>query len=79
MVIFGSDAVQSLLIKQPERIQQLIFCEKNRQDEKLQTLIELAKQQQIKIAVNSRIELDRLVDQENHQGSSICHRQNAIL
>ncbi len=65
--VFGLHAVESLLTKQPQRVQQLVI-QKERQDQKILALIELAKQQKIKIQLVSRQELDHITNDAVHQG-----------
>lgn len=72
-IVFGLHAVLSLLTKQPERVVRLALLNE-RQDQKIQALIELAKQHSIKIELISRAALDQLTHQENHQGAvAFCH------
>ncbi len=66
-LIFGLHAVQALLTTQPERVLRLILL-KERHDQKIQAVIDLAEQNQIKVEYAPRHELDRLANQENHQG-----------
>lgn len=76
--IFGLHAVESLLIKQPERILQLSIL-KERHDQKMQALIDLAKQHKIKIELLSRHGLDQLVRDENHQGIvALCKKPKSL-
>lgn len=72
-LVFGLHAVNALLMKHPARLQ-VLYLLKERDDQKIQALIQLAKLHKIKIEFLSRNELDRLSDQENHQGViAICH------
>lgn len=66
-LVFGLHAVQSLLQSQPQRVVRLVIL-KQRQDQKIQTLIDLAEEHQIKVEFVPRNELDRIAKQENHQG-----------
>ncbi|MDR3478933.1 MAG: 23S rRNA (guanosine(2251)-2'-O)-methyltransferase RlmB [Gammaproteobacteria bacterium] len=74
LFIFGLHAVESLLAKQPERVIQL-YVQKERQDQKIQAVIELAESERIPIAEASRHELDRMTGNEVHQGVvAACHK-----
>jgi len=66
-LIFGLHAVQALLSTHPKRILRLLAL-KERHDQKMQALLELAKQQNIPVELAPRHELDRLANNENHQG-----------
>ena len=74
MNIFGLHAVQSLLANHTERIIRLcVFQQRN--DKKLEALISLAKQSGIAIDHASRVELDRMTQDGNHQGVvAFCHQ-----
>ncbi len=65
--VFGLHTVLALLKKQPERIIRLALLS-GRHDQKMQALIELAKQHHIKIELIARTALDQLTHQANHQG-----------
>ena len=65
--VFGLHAVESLLLKQPRRALRLCVL-KDRQDQKVQTILDLAKQNRIKVDLVSRQELDRITGDEVHQG-----------
>jgi 23S rRNA (guanosine2251-2'-O)-methyltransferase len=65
--VFGLHAVLALLSRQPERVTRLAVLSE-RHDQKMQSLLELAKQRNIKIELLSRAALDQLVHQANHQG-----------
>lgn len=65
--IFGIHAVETLLEKQPKRIIRLAVLH-DRHDKKIQFIAELAKVNKIKVEHCSRQELDRLTQNENHQG-----------
>ncbi len=67
ILIFGLHAVQSLFDKHPERILKLMIL-RDREDSKMQWLLDAAKRYSIKIDYASRHELDRIAHQENHQG-----------
>lgn len=64
--VFGIHAVQSLLIKQPERVLRL-FIARDRQEQKIEALLQLAKQHHIPIESIERKALDRIAV-GNHQG-----------
>lgn len=66
-VIFGLHAVQSLLTSNPKRILRLMLL-KQRHDQKIQNLIDLAETHHIKIEFAPRAELDNIAKHENHQG-----------
>lgn len=76
-LVFGLHAAQSLLSRQPERIIQL-YVQKERHDTKIQALIALAKEHNIKIEFLSRQELDRLTKDGVHQGV-VVHCKNAKI
>ncbi len=65
--IFGLHAVLALLNKQPERVTKLAMLSE-RHDQKIQALVDLAKQLNIKIELRSRTALDQLTHDANHQG-----------
>ncbi len=72
-IIHGLHSVESLLKNHPERVQ-LLYLLEDRQDKKIQTILELAKLQKVKTEFKKREELDRLTDNENHQGvAAVCH------
>lgn len=73
-LVFGLHAVTALLNKQSERIIRLCVLQ-NRQDHKIQSLIQLAHAKKVKIEfVSSRHELDHMTNHENHQGViAWCH------
>lgn len=65
--IFGLHAVNALLHNQPERVQRLCV-QKERSDQKIEALIQLAKELAIPLEQMPRQELDRLTQAANHQG-----------
>lgn len=65
-VIFGVHAVTSLIKKQPKRVIKL-WVQESRQDERVKALVALAKNQQIRIELVSRKQLDQQVS-GRHQG-----------
>lgn len=65
--IFGLHAVTSLLKANPQAIKEL-FVDKKRQDNRMQDLMQQAKQSGVHIVVSQRDELDRLIGGGNHQG-----------
>jgi 23S rRNA (guanosine2251-2'-O)-methyltransferase len=76
--VFGIHAVESLLTKQAERVLQLYIL-KERQDQKIQALIDLAQEKNIKIEFTPRQQLDRLVPDEVHQGVvASCRKAHAF-
>ncbi len=71
-VIFGLHAVESVLIKQPFRVIQLLVLE-GRRDQKIDKLVQSAKKQQLKLDTVPRAELDQLTHHQNHQGvAAVC-------
>lgn len=73
-IVFGLHAVQALLSTQSDRVQRLVVL-KERHDNKMQRLIEIAKEQRISIEYLSRAELDRMAGEENHQGViAVCQQ-----
>ncbi len=65
--IFGLHAVESLLRNRPKSIR-CLYVQTERHDQKINSLIQIAKQVKIPIDYQSRQELDRLTDDANHQG-----------
>ncbi|HLB41531.1 MAG TPA: 23S rRNA (guanosine(2251)-2'-O)-methyltransferase RlmB [Gammaproteobacteria bacterium] len=65
--VFGLHAVESLLQHQSKRITR-ICVQKERRDQKIETLIQLAKQNAISIENMPRHELDKMTNNANHQG-----------
>jgi 23S rRNA (guanosine2251-2'-O)-methyltransferase len=65
--IFGLHAVESLLARQPQRVVRLCVL-KDRQDQKMQAILDLAKIHRVKVELISRPELDRLTGDGVHQG-----------
>ncbi len=66
-LVFGLHAVQALLSTHAQRVLRLVIL-KERNDQKLQALLELAKEQRIPVEIAPRHELDRIAKHENHQG-----------
>lgn len=66
-IVFGLHAVSALLNRQPERVIRLIALSE-RHDQKMQSLLDLAKQRHIKIELLSRSALDQQSQHANHQG-----------
>jgi 23S rRNA (guanosine2251-2'-O)-methyltransferase len=64
---FGLHAVESLIKNHPDRITHLLVLQ-DRNDKKIQTIIDLAKQANIRIEMSPRNHLDKTVNNENHQG-----------
>ena len=67
MIIFGIHAVEALLKKTPDRITHVALLQ-DRQDKKIQSLAELAKRNHLRVEFHTRVELDRMCDNANHQG-----------
>lgn len=77
-IIFGIHSVEALLARQPERVQRLLVL-RDRQDKKVTELVTAAKAVGIPVELTGRQELDRLVDEANHQGVvAFCHKQAAF-
>lgn len=75
VIIFGIHAVQSLIKKQPQRIIRLAVLQ-DRNDQRIQSIIVEAKQNKIKVDFFARQQLDRMAENENHQGV-VAHCQKA--
>lgn len=65
--IFGLHAVYALLQHQPHRVLSL-FIQKDKSDQKINSLIDSAKQKNIAIDKVARPVLDRMTNDANHQG-----------
>lgn len=65
--VFGIHAVQSLLETRPESVLSLTVL-KGRRDQKIETILRIARNTGLKVQEASRETLDKLVDEENHQG-----------
>jgi 23S rRNA (guanosine2251-2'-O)-methyltransferase len=75
--LFGIHAVQALLSQHPERALTL-YVQKERHDQKIQVITELAKTNRVKIELLTRVELDALVEDAVHQGVvAACHKPTA--
>jgi 23S rRNA (guanosine2251-2'-O)-methyltransferase len=66
-IIFGLHSVEALMHRHPERIIQLCFLE-DRQDKKIQALVDLAAIKKLKVQLVSRQTLDKKTHSANHQG-----------
>lgn len=66
-IIFGLHAVEALLQNQPERIMRLCVAPE-RNDRKIESLLQLAKELRVHIDYASKRELDRMTEEANHQG-----------
>jgi 23S rRNA (guanosine2251-2'-O)-methyltransferase len=72
--VFGLHAVTALLDKQPERVVHLYF-QKERHDQKIQQLLELAQEAGLITELVSRQELDKLTGNAVHQGvAALCNK-----
>jgi 23S rRNA (guanosine2251-2'-O)-methyltransferase len=72
--VFGLHAVAALLDKQPERVVHLYF-QKERHDQKIQQLLELAQDAGLITELVSRQELDKLTGNAVHQGvAALCNK-----
>jgi len=68
-IIFGIHAIQALLNAHSDCIVQLYIDEK-RQDKRIQSLLQLAKDTNIEVHFSNREELDKLSHGANHQGAA---------
>jgi 23S rRNA (guanosine2251-2'-O)-methyltransferase len=76
--VFGMHAVTALLTKQPDRVIQL-YVQKERHDQKIQQLVELAKQLHLQVELIPRHELDKATHNAVHQGiAALCHKAKAF-
>jgi 23S rRNA (guanosine2251-2'-O)-methyltransferase len=76
--VFGIHAVSALLEKQPERIVHL-YVLKERHDQKIQHLLELAQAADLIAEAVSRQDLDKLTGNAVHQGiAALCHKTKAF-
>jgi 23S rRNA (guanosine2251-2'-O)-methyltransferase len=75
-LIFGIHTITALLNKNANHITKL-YLQQERHDQRLQQIIDLAKAQHIAIKLLSKIELDKLLPEANHQGV-IAHCASAI-
>lgn len=66
-ILYGIHAVLALVQAQPQRIK-LILIQGGRSDARVQELVTLAKQLQIKVQLQSKNQLDHLTGQAAHQG-----------
>jgi rRNA methylases len=65
--VFGIHAVQSILKSAPQRVCELIVA-RDRQDQRVKSLLATAQQHKIKPRLVERKELDALCSGGNHQG-----------
>jgi 23S rRNA (guanosine2251-2'-O)-methyltransferase len=73
-ILFGIHAVHSLLTRHPSRVIQLYILEE-RNDQKFRDILALAKSTGIKVQTVSRQHLDKLTENEVHQGiAAECHK-----
>lgn len=75
-IIYGMHAVESTLRNDPVNVLQLLV-EKGRQDRRIQQLVELAKQQGIALEPMRKAELDKLCQQQRHQGVALRYKAEA--
>lgn len=75
-IIYGMHAVESTLRNDPVNVFQLLL-EKGRHDRRIQQLIELAQQQGIAVEPMRKPELDKLCQQQRHQGVAIRYKAGA--
>ena len=74
-LIFGLHPVGALLETKPECVIRLCVSE-GRRDQKLETLLELARQHSILVETVSRQHLDKLCNRANHQGvAAYCQKR----
>ena len=77
-IIFGLHAVSALLQNQPERVERLCV-QKERQDKKIEALIELAKDHSLVVELCSKQALDKMSQNANHQGViAFCRKQSGL-
>jgi 23S rRNA (guanosine2251-2'-O)-methyltransferase len=75
----GLHVVAALLDKQPQRLLHL-YIQKDRQDQKMQALLEVANKKQINVTVVSRHELDKMTDNQVHQGvAAYCEKPKVYV
>src|SRR5690349_2096394 len=67
MKTVGLHAVEALIRNHPDRVISLAVLQ-DRNDKKIQSIVDAAKKHHIKIEFFSRQELDRMASGENHQG-----------
>jgi 23S rRNA (guanosine2251-2'-O)-methyltransferase len=72
-IIYGIHAVHAALQRAPENIA-LLIIQSDRRDQKITEIITLANNSKIKLQQLSRLELDKLVGGENHQGIVVQYR-----
>lgn len=65
--VFGLHAVESLLNRQPERVARVVIL-KDRRDQKVEHILELAHELKLEVEFAPRHQLDRLSQNETHQG-----------
>jgi 23S rRNA (guanosine2251-2'-O)-methyltransferase len=65
--VFGLHSVEALLSSQPERVVRLCVL-KDRQDQRLEAIVDLAEKANITIEYVPRKALDRMAHEANHQG-----------
>lgn len=70
-LIFGIHAVTALLQKAPDHITHL-YLQQERHDQRLQQIIDLANRYHVNQKLLSRVELDKLLPNANHQGVVAC-------
>ena len=75
-LIFGLHAVEAALKQDADSIEQL-WCDKQRRDKRLQSLLQLASKRGIKPQQLSRSELDKLAPNGKHQGIVAQVAQNS--
>lgn len=74
-LIYGIHAVSALLQARPEAVERLALAH-NRQDKKVQQLVTLADDANVRVDKTSRKELDDLTQSHNHQGVVACCAAN---
>lgn len=65
--VYGLHAVQALLKSAPHRVNEILVLQ-GRHDQRLQKVLAMAASSEIKVREASRKELDKLVEDNNHQG-----------
>jgi 23S rRNA (guanosine2251-2'-O)-methyltransferase len=77
IIVFGLHAVTALLTQQSERVVHL-YIQKERHDQKIQAIVELANDAALIVELISRQELDKLTGNAVHQGvAALCKKPKA--
>jgi 23S rRNA (guanosine2251-2'-O)-methyltransferase len=77
-IVFGLHAVEALLESNPDRVLRLCVV-RERQDKKIESLVQLAKSQDIAIEWESKQTLDKLTGSGTHQGiAAFCKKPSTL-